>query len=526
LTPGTVYLVGAGPGDPGLITARGLARLGAADVVVYDRLVHPDMLRHARFDAERVYAGKESARHTLTQDEINAVIVDRALAGKNVCRLKGGDPFVFGRGGEEAEACVASGVPFEVVPGVTSAIAAPAYAGIPVTHRDAASSFAVITGHEREPLPPTPSPEGKGETAGKAEGRRDWARIAHAADTLVFLMGVESLDQIAARLIEHGRSAETPVALVAWGTWPAQRTLVSTLGSVVEDARRDGFKPPAVTVVGEVVRLRDTLRWFDTQPLFGKRVLVTRAREQASALSDLLRDRGAEPVEFPVIRIEAVADNAALDAAVARIGEYQWVAFTSANGVRSVAERLAAAGRDARAFGTCRIAAIGPATADALREIGLRADFVPSEYVAEAVAAEWPDREMAGKRVLLPRAEEAREALPERLREMGAKLDVVAAYRTVRDAGSAVEVVAALESGAIHAVTFTSSSTVRNFVESVGAGSAAALLRGVCVASIGPITSATARELGIEPDIEAAEHTIPGLVEALVSRELHVASRA
>jgi uroporphyrinogen III methyltransferase/synthase len=498
--PGTVYLVGAGPGDPGLLTLRGAECLRRADVIVYDRLAHPSLLDHARPDAERVYVGKESSRHTMRQEEINTLIVERALAGKTVCRLKGGDPFVFGRGGEEAEACRAAGVPFEVVPGVTSAIAAPAYAGIPVTHREAASSFAVVTGHED----PT-----------KPESRIRWEHLAHGTDTLVFLMGVENLPKIAGQLMRAGRAPETPVALIRWGTWPRQETLVSTLGAVVEDVERAGFKAPAVTVVGEVVRLRETLRWFDTKPLFGRRALVTRAREQASALSDLLREYGAEPVEFPVIRIAPPPDYAELDSALHRLPEYGWVVFTSANAVRAVRDRLQALGMDIRAFGEAKVAAIGPTTAGTLEEIGLKADFLPTQFVTEAVIEQWPEPDMAGVRVLLPRAKEAREILPDKLRELWAEVDVVTAYETVRDATAADRLREELLNGEIQVVTFTSSSTVKNFVESLGAEHVPQALAGITVASIGPITSQTARELGIAPTVEAKEHTIPGLVQAL-----------
>ncbi len=503
--------MGAGPGDPGLLTLRGAECLRRADVVVYDRLAHPDLLRFTRPDAERIYVGKESAHHTRTQDEINALLIVSARAGKTVCRLKGGDPFIFGRGGEEAEACVSAGVPFEIVPGVTSAIAAPAYAGIPVTHRDAASSFAVITGHERDD-----SRESGTRQPGQAGQRRNWADIANAADTLVFLMGVENIGEIASKLMEHGREPSTPVALIRWGTWARQETLVSALAEVASEVKRRGFKAPAVTVVGEVVRLRESLRWFDTKPLFGKRVLVTRAREQASALSDLLRENGAEPVEFPVIRIAPLEDYSNLDRSLSKLNEYSWVIFTSANAVRVVDERLEAAGKDARAFGSARIAAIGPATADALLEIGLRADFIPSQFVAESVAGEWPDHEMTGKRVLLPRAKEARDYLPDKLREMGAEVDVVTAYETVLDGAAADRIREELTSGEIDVITFTSSSTVKNFVESIGTETVASIAGKVTVAAIGPITGGTATELGLNPQIEAKEHTIPGLVQAIV----------
>ncbi|HLJ53404.1 MAG TPA: uroporphyrinogen-III C-methyltransferase [Chthonomonadaceae bacterium] len=515
--PGTVYLIGAGPGDPGLITVRGRDLLAAADVVVYDRLVHPALLKHARPDAERVYVGKSSARHAMKQADISALLVDRARSGRIVARLKGGDPFVFGRGGEEAEACRAAGVAFEVVPGVTSAIAAPAYAGIPVTHRDAASSFSVVTGHERHD-------SGKACTRAPSDAadRRDWARIAHAADTLIFLMGVESLPEIASRLREHGRAPETPVALVQWGAWPRQRVVVGTLATIVDDVRNADLTPPAVCIVGEVVRMREALRWFDdpsARPLFGRRALVTRAREQASALSDLLMARGAEPVEFPVIRITPVADTSLVDAAVGNLSAYQWIVFTSANAVPIFAGRLEAQGLDARALCGARIAAIGPATAAALRErLGLRADFVPDEAVAEALLAAWPDREMAGRRVLIPRARDAREILPEQLAARGAIVDVVPLYETHVESGEASALRAMLEAGEIDVVTFTSSSTVRNFVatlEAAGCDASFRLPAGCIAAAIGPVTAETARAAGIEPAIVALEHTIPGLVAAL-----------
>ncbi|HZT41258.1 MAG TPA: uroporphyrinogen-III C-methyltransferase [Chthonomonadaceae bacterium] len=514
---GTVYLIGAGPGDPGLITLHGLERLRTADVVVYDRLAHPALLEHVRPDAERVYVGKASAAHAMKQADINALLVERAKQGKTVARLKGGDPFVFGRGGEEGEACRAAGVPFEIVPGVTSAIAAPAYAGIPITHRDMASSFAVITGHERDD-----AKESGRREPGAAEGRRDWAGIAKGADTLVFLMGVEALPEIVARLQEHGRSPETPVALVQWGTWPRQRVVTGTLATIAAEVERAQLTPPAVCVVGEVVRLREALRWFDdpqARPLFGKRALVTRAREQASALSDLLRAAGAEPVEFPVIKIARRDDYGDLDVALARLPRYAWLVFTSANAVPIVAERLEALGLDARAFGGVRIAAIGPATAEALSNLlHLRADFVPSEAVAEAILAEWPDEDLHGKRILLPRAAEAREVLPEQLRARGAAVEVLPIYETQLDASAAESVRDQLKNGEIDVITFTSSSTVRNFAQAIAGEDRERLLHlagRTLVAAIGPVTAETARENGLEPQIVAETHTIPGLVAAL-----------
>jgi uroporphyrinogen III methyltransferase/synthase len=510
-TEGIVYLIGAGPGDPGLITVRGTEMLRRADVVVYDRLAHPSLLDYAPAGAERIYVGKASERHAMRQPEINALIVDRASRGLRVARLKGGDPFVFGRGGEEAEACRAAGVPFEVAPGVTSAIAAPAYAGIPVTHRDAASSFAVVTGHERDD-----AGEAGERAPGAAEGRRNWAAIAHAADTLVFLMGVETLPEIAGRLVEHGRDPETPVALIEWGTWPKQRVVQGSLRTIVADAK--DVRPPAVCVVGEVTRLRETLRWFDdpkTRPLFGARILVTRSREQASALSDLLRERGADPVELPAIRIEPIPDNDRLVAALRNLSAYAWVVLTSANAIPALARTLEALGLDARAFAGAKIAAIGPATAGALSErLGLRADFVPQEAVAEALIAQWPDAEIAGKRVLIPRAEEARDLLPRELQARGAVVDVVPVYRTLPDGEAAAEIRRRIEAGEIDAVTFTASSTVRNLVLALGPD-AAQIVSPLRVAAIGPVTADTARELGLRVDAVAAEHTIPGLVEAL-----------
>ncbi len=531
--PGTVYLIGAGPGDPGLITVRGRHLLQTADVVVYDRLAHPSLLDYARADAEKVYVGKVSAHHAMKQPDINALLLDRAKQGKNVARLKGGDPFVFGRGGEEAEECRDAGVPFEIVPGVTSAIAAPAYAGIPVTHRDMASSFAIVTGHERDD-----SRESGTRAPGEAEQRRNWANIAHAGDTLIFLMGVEALPDIASRLQENGRDPQTPVALVQWGTWTRQQVVTGTLATIVEDVKRAGLTPPAVCVVGDVVKLRERLRWFDdpaSRPLFGKKIVVTRAREQASALSDLLRIRGAEPLEFPAIEIARLDDMSELDEALSNLERYQWMIVTSANTVPVLAERLKVLNRDARAFHATRIAAIGPATADALRQhLGLRADFMPTEAVAEAILAEWPDSDLTGQRILLPRAREAREILPDQLRERGATVDVIAAYETRMDGEASDRLKQQLQNGEINVLTFTASSTVRNFAQALEQGSGfrvqgsgepntqhptpntlSELVGSTTIAAIGPVTAQTLREFGLNVDIEAEEHTIPGLVAAI-----------
>jgi uroporphyrinogen III methyltransferase/synthase len=496
---GLVYLVGAGPGDPGLITVKGLTCLQKADVVIYDRLVSPALLRQAPQGCELIDAGKSPQGHTLPQEAINALLVEKALAGKVVVRLKGGDPFLFGRGGEEAEALAEAGVPFEVVPGVTSAIAAPAYAGIPVTHRDHTSTFAVVTGHED----PT-----------KADSSIDWQKLATGVGTLVFLMGVGNLPQIVAKLIEHGRDARTPVAIVQQGTEARQKTVTGTLGDIVERAREADIKPPAVTIVGEVVRLREKLRWFDTKPLFGKRVLVTRSREQASALSQRLRELGAEPLEYPAIAIAQPKDIAPLDEAIARLPTYDWLIFTSANGVRSLVDRMSEKRLDMQALARLKIAAIGPATAQALARYGLRVDYLPEVYTSEEIAAGIGD--VAGQRILLPRATRAPKQLAQALRGKGAVVDEVAAYRTLA-VGAPDELKALLADGQIDIVTFTSSSTVRNLAASLQGLTPADVLSRCLVACIGPVTARTAARLGIRVDVVAKEHTIPGLVEAIVA---------
>jgi uroporphyrinogen III methyltransferase / synthase len=506
-TPGKVFLVGAGPGDPGLITVAGLERIRAADVIVYDRLVSARLLEHARPDAELIYVGKAPSAGQgpspdgpgYDQESINRVLIEQAREGRTVVRLKGGDPFVFGRGGEEAEALRATGIPFEVVPGVTSAVAVPSYAGIPVTHRGVASSFAVITGHE--------SPE-KDETA------IDWAHLATATDTLVLLMGVKNLRDIVARLTDHGRSPQTPVAVIQWGTTPEQRTVAGTLADIVSRVEQADLRPPAITVVGEVVRLRETIAWFENRPLFGKRVLITRTRRQASNLARLLADEGAIPVELPSIEIERIEDREAVDAAIEtlRTGGYAWAAFTSANAVELFFEHLAERGLDARAFSGARIAAIGPVTAGSLLVRGLRADAVPDEYVAEAVVEALRGQIAPGDRVLLPRAESARAELVRGLEAMGATVDEIPIYRSAVPSEASPEALAELRAGRIDVVTFTSSSTVRNLVAMLGEAS---VLQHPLIACIGPITAKTARDLGLRVDVQASEYTVEGLVAAL-----------
>lgn len=502
MSPGTVVLVGAGPGEPGLITCKGLEALKQADVVVYDHLVEPELLEHCRPECQRVYVGKQSGHHSLSQPEINQLLVDKAKEGRLVVRLKGGDPFLFGRGGEEAETLREAGVPFQVVPGVTSALAAPAYAGIPVTHRDHASSVAIITGHEDQK---------------KSTSSICWEHLSRAADTLVFLMGVRNLPGIVDRLLVNGRDPATPAAVIQWGTTPRQKVVTGNLQTLVERVTEAGIGPPAVLVVGSVVSLRQSLNWAEQRPLWGKRILVTRAREQASELAQRLRFLGAQAIEFPTISVEPPSDPAMLDSAICNLGRYDWVIFTSPNGVRFFMERLWNKGKDARAMAGLYIAAMGPGTATALEQKGLRPDLIPEEFRAEALAQALSTREVRGKRFLLARAEEARDVLPRTLTEMGARVEVVVAYRTVLPKKIDGQLQGLLGEGSLDAVTFTSSSTVRNLARLAPDQDLARMLRGVIVACIGPITAQTARELGLEPQIVASRYTIEGLVEALAS---------
>ena len=498
---GKVYLVGAGPGDPGLVTVKAMELLSAAEVVVYDRLVDPRLLEKAPEGAEMIDVGKSASHHTMRQSEINALLVAKAREGKTVVRLKGGDPFVFGRGGEEAETLVECGIPFEVVPGISAAMAVPAYAGIPVTHRNFASSVAVITGHED----PT-----------KAESSIAWDRIATGPDTLVFLMGVGNLSEIARQLVKNGRPANTPVAVVRNGTSPAQETVIGTLEDIAVKAQEREIRPPAVIIVGEVVRMREKLCWFDCTPLFGKRVLVTRARSQASKLSELLAQNGAEPVEMPTIQIEPLADYAKLDKAVKDVSKYQWVIFTSANGVEPFFSRLRKQGKDARHLHGVQVCAIGPATAEALEQHGIKPDFVPLEYAADGIIASFRKLQTQDKRILIPRAEQVTEELVDGLTKLGAKVEQIAVYRTVLPIETAARGKRMLLDGKIDIVTFTSSSTVRNLVAMLGKDSQS--LNSAKIVCIGQVTAQTARELGLKVDLVAKEHTIPGLVKALVTK--------
>jgi uroporphyrinogen III methyltransferase/synthase len=495
-----VYLVGAGPGDMGLITVRGLELLQQADVVVYDRLVDDGLLAHARRDAELIYVGKSSGDHTIEQSEINRILVTKAKEGKSVLRLKGGDPFVLGRGGEEAEVLFENRIPFEVVPGVTSAVAVPAFAGIPVTHRSMASSFAVVTGHE------DPAKDGSSV---------DWGKLASSVDTLVCLMGMGNIEKIVVELIRGGKAPDTRIALIQHGTTPRQRTVVGTLATIVERAEHAGLKPPVVIVVGSVVALRERLAWFDRQPLFGKRVLVTRSRAQASVLSRMLVERGAEAVELPVIEARDLTDTAELDSAVSSLRNYQWVLFTSVNGVDAFWQRMRAAGRDARWFENIKIGAIGPATAERLQGLGLYPDYISQEFTSESMLQGLAELGVAGCRILLPRSDIAPRELIEGLIKLGADPFEVTAYRTVSPEGVVSEGKRRLLAGEIDIVTFTSSSTVTNLVTILD-GDVDAINKAK-IACIGPATASAAAKAGIRVDITAQEHTIPGLVSAIES---------
>jgi len=495
---GKVYIIGAGPGDPGLMTLKGAKCLQEAEVVIYDHLISPELLDMARRDARLIYAGKEGGRHTLSQAQINERLLEEAGSGRVVARLKGGDPFVFGRGGEEAEELVRAGIPFEVVPGVTSAISVPAYAGIPLTHRRFTASVAFVTGHE-DPL--------------KEQSEINWKALA-GMGTLVFLMGVRNLPQIAASLVSQGKKPDTPAAMIRWGTTVDQETLTGTLADIAERAEAAGFKPPAILVVGGVVGLRKDLNWFETQSLFGKGVVITRPEPQAASMATLLRDAGARVIAFPTIRIAPPESWDGLDAAIQRLETYAWLIFTSANGVHYFLERLRAAGKDLRDLKGIRLCTIGPATAAVLEGQGLRVDLVPETYLSEGVVAAFERYNLSGQRILLPRAEKARDVIPDGLARRGAFVDVVTAYRTVNSGRKATELAEQIARGHVDVLTFTSPSTVTNFLEIMGP-EFLPIPAGIRVACIGPVTAAAARKAGLPGDILQETYTVQGLVESL-----------
>ena len=509
-----VYLVGAGPGDPGLLTVRGAALLATADVVVYDYLSNPQLLSHCRPGVEAIYVGKKAAAHSMTQDGINALLVEHGRAGRRVVRLKGGDPFVFGRGGEECEALAAAGVAFEVVPGITAAIAAPAYAGIPVTHRDLNSSFTFITGHEKEEE--YKDAESRSRQPGAGASDLDWPSIARLP-CLAFYMGVKSLPRICQKLIEHGMNPDMPAATIRWGTTPRQRTVTGTVATLAARVAEAKLGPPALTIVGRVVNLRDTMNWFERRPLFGQTVVVTRTRQQASELSERLAALGANVIEAPTIELAPPGEWSGVDEALSRIAAYDWVVFTSANGVAFTKQRLLETGRDARAFGGAKVAAIGDATARAVREqLFLNVDLCPESFVAEALADEFARQGVVkGGRFLLLRADIARPVLRERLQQGGAaEVNDVPIYETKPAAALPPPLLAALAGGEVAWVTCTSSSTARNFAALLGPDYREKL-NGVKFASIGPITTATLRELGLEPAVQADTFNVDGLVAAM-----------
>ena len=497
MSKGRVYLVGAGPGDPELLTLKGLRLLRDADVVVYDRLIDKRLLEHCESDAELVDVGKIPGKRGRTQAHINDLLVRKALEDKRVVRLKGGDPFIFGRGGEEAEALCEAGIPFEISPGVTSVIAAPAYAGIPLTHRDHASSFTVITGSAAE---------------GRADGDPDWSAVARMPGTLVILMAWSRVEEIMSALISAGKPKDTPAAIVSWGATADQKSISGRIDSIAEEASRADLGAPAAIVVGEVVRLRERLNWFETLPLFGRRIMVTRTRTQTSELSARMAELGASPVEIPTIDICSLKDFCELDSCLRSVSEFDWIAFTSANAARAVCDRLIEIGMDMRAFHGVKIAAVGRATSSELLKRGVRADLLPNRATSDDLASALIESGIRGSRILLPRSDIATSELPTRLRSNGAIVREVDAYMTVIPADSAGAAREAIRQG-VDAITFTSSSTVSNLLRMLNQD--VSLLSGVTVACIGPVTAATASRFGLKVDIVASVAALDSMAESL-----------
>jgi uroporphyrinogen III methyltransferase/synthase len=501
---GIVYLVGAGPGDAGLLTVRGAELLGRAEVVVYDALVNKELLRLAPPEAELIYAGKRSSEHAIGQDQLNELLAQKARAGQCVVRLKGGDPYVFGRGGEEAERLAAAGIPFEVVPGVSSVVAGPNYAGIPLTHRDYCSSFSVVTGHEEA----------------EKEGV-DWALVAQAPGTKVVVMGVTRVKTISDALMAHGLPATTPVAMIRWATTGRQQSVVGTLGTIAEAAEKAGFKPPGLTVIGEVVRLREKLNWFERRPLFGRRIVVTRTRAQAGQLARLLLERGADVLEIPTIRIVPPTAREPIAEALLELNAYDWLVFTSPNGVSAFFEYFFKAFEDLRDIGGLRLAAVGPATAERLRALHLKVDVTPKEFVAAKLAAAMAELgSLENLKILLMRAEAAERELPKTLEGMGAIVDDIACYKTMPETDDRNGAAARLVETGADWITFTSRSTVENLNARVELKALLERHSRIKLASIGPETSKGIVALGLTPALEAREHTIPGLVKAIEAAPL------
>lgn len=502
---GKVYLVGAGPGDPGLITVRGKQLIERAEVVVYDYLANPKLLKHAPKSAELKYVGKKgNAHHAHTQEEINQILVDHSQAGRMVVRLKGGDPFIFGRGGEEIQEIQAAGIPFEVVPGVTSATAAATYAGIPITHRDFTASVAFLTGHED----PT-----------KKKSNVDWTKLATGAGTIVVYMGIKNLPIIVDNLISNGRDAKTPVAVVRWASTPQQESVVGTLETITEIVAEAKIKAPALIIIGGVVSLRETIDWFEKRPLFGKKIIVTRTREKASELVYELEEHGANCIECATINIAPVKKPKELDSALERIGEFHWILFTSINGVKYFFERLHAVGMDARDLKGPSIAVVGKSTADYLHTFGVNADLIPSVFTGEGLAESLLDQGIEGRSILIPRAKQAREIVPETLRGAGAQVTIAPVYVNNPVVEKRDEILEELKSGTVDLLTFTSSSTVTNFLAMLNLESQeeiTALLADVKIAAIGPITAKTVTDNGLTVDIQPEKHTIPAMLDSIL----------
>jgi len=501
---GIVYLIGAGPGDPKLITLRGKECIQSSDILIYDYLANPVFLSWAKPEAEIIYVGKKGGTAHILQEEINDLILRKISAGKKVARLKGGDPFIFGRGGEEAEILADQGIPFEIIPGITSAISVPAYAGIPLTHRQFTSTVAFITGHED----PT-----------KDTSTIDWERISTGAGTLVFLMSMSRLSNIVEKLQKHGLPATTPVAVIQWGTSPQQRTLVADLQSISQQVAEKGFGAPSIIVVGQVVSLREKLRWFEKKPLFGKTIVVTRARAQSSTFSQNLMELGALSIEFPTIRVSGLKDYKLLDEAIQDLSSYQWIIFTSVNGVDFFFQRLHELKKDSRAFSTGKVCAIGPETAASLRQQGIIPDYVPAEYRAEAIIDGFSSLGVKGTKILIPRALEARDILPEQLAGQGASVDVIPVYETLPDSADSPSLLNLIQKKAVNMVTFTSTSTVKNFCAVLQENNChiPELLKGVDIACIGPICAKAAESYGLEVRIMPKEYTIAAMTEAIVT---------
>ena len=498
-TTGKVALVGAGPGDEGLMTLRGKEWLERADVVIYDHLANERLLRFTQPGTEFIYAGKKEGKVTLSQDQINALLIEKAKLGKTVVRLKGGDPFIFGRGGEETQALTQAGIPFVVVPGITSPIGVAAYAGIPLTHRDFSSTISIVTGSNEK---------------GKEDAHIDWEKIASRSGTLIFLMGARKLKRITENLMKYGKSPDTPIAVIQWGTTYRQKTWTGTLNTIVDIAAKENIKPPALTIVGEVVNLKSHTNWYETLPLFGKTLVITRPEEQSEAFMHGLLERGAEPFLFPVIETIPPEDWKPLDKAIQKLDSYDGLIFTSVNGVKFFMRRLREKGKDVRELKGLRLYAIGPKTEKAVNALGINVDVVPEDFVAESLLDSLGKENIKGKRFLLPRAAVARETLPDQLRAQGATIDVAPTYRTIRPQTDTKELTRRLKEGSIHAVTFTSSSTVTNFMELIGAKLKLQPAK-IAVACIGPVTTKTAENAGLKVDIMAEEYTVDGLIAAL-----------